>query len=85
MLAAAHRSLASTGKTGVPSYVVVTGMLTLLASGCWQLILMLKGKDFQPDATGKSRRIMKGFQKMPARHCSTVCRGMPWRWRSSSV
>jgi hypothetical protein len=59
VLAAAHRSLASTGKTGVPSYVVVTGMLTLLASGCWQLILMLKGKEFKPDATGKSRRIMK--------------------------
>ena len=59
VLAAARRSLANTGKKGVPSYVVLTGMLTLLASGCWQLILMLKGKDFVPDPTGKTRRIMK--------------------------
>ena len=59
VLAAARRSLANTGKKGVPSYVVLTGMLTLLASGCWQLISMLKVKDFVPDATGKTRRIMK--------------------------
>jgi hypothetical protein len=59
VLAAAHRSLANTRKKGVPSYVVLTGMLTLLASGCWQLILMLKGKEFVPDASGKTRRVMK--------------------------
>jgi hypothetical protein len=51
--------LANTGKEGVPSFVVVTGMLTLLAAGCWQLILMLKGKEFAPDATGKTHRIVK--------------------------
>ena len=59
VLAAARRSLANTGKKGVPSFIVVTGMLTLLASGCWQLILMLKGKEFVPDASGRTRRIMK--------------------------